>query len=76
MYIWILYWNNLTLSKDPKQEQTWADHWLKYYGPMDRTSFEQECVEVFEEAFKDFPLAHVLFHKFNRGKLGSIVTLW
>jgi hypothetical protein len=22
MYIWILYWNNLTLSKDPKQEQT------------------------------------------------------
>jgi hypothetical protein len=51
---WILYWNNWALSKDPKQEQTRADLWLKYYGPMDRTLLEQECVEVFEETFKDF----------------------
>ncbi len=43
---------------------------------MDRTLLEQECVEVFEETFKDFPLAHVLFHKLNRGKSGSIVTVW
>ena len=54
MHSWILYWNNWTLSKDPKQEQARADLWLKYYGPMDRTLLEQECVEVFEETFKDF----------------------
>jgi hypothetical protein len=27
MHSWILYWNNWTLSKDPKQEQTRADLW-------------------------------------------------
>ena len=43
---------------------------------MDRTLLEQECAEVFEEAFKDFPLSHVLFHKLDRVKSGSIVNLW
>ncbi len=76
MHSWILYWNNWTLSKDPKQEQTRTDLWLKYYGPMDRTLLEQERADVFEEAFKDFPLAHVLFHKLDRGKSGSIAKLW
>jgi hypothetical protein len=76
IHSWILYWNNWTLSKDPKQEQARSDLCLKNYGPMDRTLLEQECVEVFEEAFKDFPLAHVLFQKLDRGKSGSIVKLW
>jgi hypothetical protein len=43
---------------------------------MDRTLLERECAEVFEEAFKDFPLTHVLFHKLHRGKSGSIDKLW
>ena len=43
IHSWILYWNNWTLSKDPKQEQTRADLCLKYYGHMDRTLLEQEC---------------------------------
>jgi hypothetical protein len=76
MHSWILYWNKWTLSKDPKQEQARADLWHKYYGPMDRTLLEQECAEVFEEAFKDFSFVHVLFHKLDRGKSGSIVMLW
>jgi hypothetical protein len=36
---------------------------------------EQECAEVFEESFKDFPLTHVLFHKLDRGKSGSMDKL-
>jgi hypothetical protein len=75
MHSWILYWNNWTLSKDPKQEQARADLWLKYYGPMDRTLLEQECAEVFEEVFKNFPLVHVLFHKLDRVKSDSIAHL-
>jgi hypothetical protein len=78
MHSWILYWNNWALSKGPKQEKERADLWLKYlgYGLMDRTLLEQECVEVFEEAFKNFPLAHGFFHKLDRGKSGSIAKLW
>ncbi len=64
------------MSEDPKKENARAALWLKFYGPMDRTLFEQECAEVFEEGFKDFPLEHVLFHKIDRGKSGSIVMLW
>jgi hypothetical protein len=57
IHSWILYWNNWTLSKDPKQEQARADLWLKYYGPMDRTLLEQECTEVFEEELlTEFPI--------------------
>jgi hypothetical protein len=55
LHRWILYWNNWTLSKDPKQEQARADFWLKCYGPIDRTFVEQECVEVFEEIIQGFP---------------------
>ena len=36
---------------------------------------EQECTDVLEEAFKDFPLAHGFSHKFERGQTGSISTL-
>jgi hypothetical protein len=43
---------------------------------MDRTLFEQECAEVFEEAFKDFPFTHVFFHKLDRDKSGSVAKLW
>ena len=75
IHIWILYWNNWSLSEDPKQEKTRSNLWFKYYGPMDRTLLEQECAEVFEEVFKDFPLAHVLFHYLDRGKSDSIVKL-
>jgi hypothetical protein len=76
MHSWILYWNNWTLSKDPKQEQARADLWLKYYGPMDRILLDQECTDVFEEVFEEFPLAHILFHKLDRGKSVSITKLW
>ncbi len=43
---------------------------------MDRTLFEQECGEVFEETFKDFPFEHVFFHKLDRDKSGSVVKIW
>jgi hypothetical protein len=43
---------------------------------MDRILLEQECVEVLEEAFKDFPLVHVSFHNLDRGKTGSVAKLW
>ncbi len=76
MHSWILYWNNWTLSAAPNQERARADLWLKYYGPMDRILLEQECAEVLEEAFKDFPLAHVSFHNLDRGKTGSVAKLW
>ena len=43
---------------------------------MDRTLFEQECAEVFEEEFKNFPMAHFFFHNLDRDKSGSVVELW
>jgi hypothetical protein len=43
---------------------------------VDRTLLEQECAEGFEEAFKDFPLAHDFFHEFDRGQSGRIAKLW
>jgi hypothetical protein len=67
MHSWILYWNNWTLSAAPNQERTRDDLWIKYYDPMDRILLEQECAEVLEEAFKDFPLAQVSFHNLHRG---------
>jgi hypothetical protein len=39
---------------------------------MDRILIEQECTEVLEESFKDFPLAHVSFHNLDRVKTGSV----
>ncbi len=42
---------------------------------MDRTLLEQECAEVFEEVFQDFPLTLILFHKLDRDKSVSIVKL-
>jgi hypothetical protein len=53
-----------------------VDLWFKYYGPMDRIWLDQECTDVFEEVFEEFPLAHILFHKLDRGKSGSITKLW
>jgi hypothetical protein len=38
---------------------------------MDRTLFEG-----FEETFKDFPLVHIFFHKFDCEKSGSVVKVW
>ena len=76
MHSWILYWNNWTLSAAPNQEKARADLWLKYYDPMDRTLLEQECAEVFEEEFKNFPMAHVFFHNLDRDKSGSVAELW
>jgi hypothetical protein len=49
---------------------------VKYYGPMDRSLFEQECAEVFEETFKHFPLSHIFFHDLDRGKSDSVTKLW
>ncbi len=43
---------------------------------MDRILLEQECSEVLEEVFKDFPLEHVSFHNLDRGKTGSVAKLW
>jgi hypothetical protein len=43
---------------------------------MDRTLLEQECAEVFEESFQDFPLTHVFFHNLDRGKSVSVSKLW
>jgi hypothetical protein len=71
-----LYWNNWTLSAvAPNKEKAQADFWLKYYGPMDRILLEQECAEVFEESFKDFPMAHIFFQNLDRGKTDSVTKL-
>ncbi len=43
---------------------------------MDRILLEQECSEVLEETFKDFPLAHVSFHNLDRDKTGSVAKFW
>ena len=55
---WVLLCQNWTLSQESKLDKKRADFWLKYYDTMDRTLLEQECADVFEKAFKDFPLSH------------------